>query len=146
MAEKMPQSYANHRRFVPGYHYVLSLIFLLNLLAAGWQLFKHPGVSTGIAVLVAFGLIGLFYYSRIFPLHVQDRLIRLEERMRLAEILPPELAGRIGELTPSQLIGLRFASDAEVADLVRRILDGELTKPEDIKKAIKTWRPDYFRC
>jgi len=146
MAEKMPQSYANHRRFVPVYHFVLSLIFLLNLVAAAWQLFKHPGFSTAIALLVAFGLIGVYYYSRTFPLHVQDRLIRLEERMRLEEILPDDLKGRLGELKERQLIALRFASDEDVPDLVRQILDGKLKGLEEIKKAIKTWRPDDFRC
>lgn len=146
MAEKMPQSYANHSRIVPVYHFVLSLIFLINLLASGWQLFKHPGFSTGIAFLVALALIGVYFYARTFPLHVQDRLIRLEERLRLAEILPDDLKGRIGELKESQLIGLRFAPDEEAPDLVRQILDGQLTGLGEIKKAIKTWRPDYFRC
>ena len=93
-----------------------------------------------------FGMIVIGLFARVFPLGVQDRVIRLEERMRFAEILPDDLKGRIGELKESQLIGLRFASDEEAPDLVRRILDGELTELEEIKKAIKTWRPDYFRC
>lgn len=146
MAEKMPQNYANHRRLVPMYHFVLSLIFLINLLASGWRLFKHPSVWTGISFVVALGLIGVLLYSRTFPLHVQDRLIRLEERLRLMEILPGDLKSRISELKEPQLIGLRFAPDEEVPDLVRQVLDGKLTGREEIKKAVKNWRPDYFRC
>lgn len=146
MAEKIPQTYANHRRYVPVYHFVLSLILLLNLVAAGWQLFQHPGFSTALALLVAFALIGIYYYSRIFPLHVQDRLIRLEERLRFERILPDDLRARMGELKESQLVSLRFASDEDVPDLVRQVLDGKLTAPDEIKKAIRTWRPDLFRC
>ncbi len=96
--------------------------------------------------LLALGLIGVWFYSRVFPLHVQDRLIRLEERLRLAEILPDDLKGRISELKESQLLGLRFAPDEEAPDLVRQIVDGNLTELKAIKQAIKNWRPDYFRC
>ena len=78
-------------------------------------------------------------------LDAQDRLIRLEERLRLSEILPEDLRGRIGDLKEGHLIGLRFAPDDEVPDLVRQILDGKLKGRKDIKKAIKTWRPDYYR-
>ena len=145
MAEKKPQNLANHRRFVPMYHLVLFLILVANLLWAGWLLYKHPGVGTGMSLLLAFGLGILFLYARTFALAVQDRLIRLEERTRFAEILPDDLKGRIGDLKEGQLIGLRFASDGEVPDLVRRVLDGKLAGREDIKKAIKTWRPDTYR-
>ncbi len=146
MTETGSQNYANHRRFVPMYHFVLALILLVNTLFAAWQLFRHPSFATALALAVALALIGLWLYARLFPLQVQDRLIRLEERLRLAEILPDELRGRIGELSEDQLIGLRFASDDEVAGLVRRVLDGELSGRESIKKAVQTWRPDRFRC
>ena len=104
-----------------------------------------PGQDDAINLLLAFGLGILFLYARTFPLAAQDRLIRLEERLRLAELLPEDLRGRIGDLKEGQLIGLRFASDEEVPDLVRQVLDGKLNGREDIKKAIKTWRPDNFR-
>lgn len=146
MAEKKPQTFATHRRFVPLYHFVLSVLLLLNLAWAGWRLFKEQSVDDVVAFLTAVALAILFYYARDFPLHVQDRLIRLEERMRLSEVLPPELAGRVMELTPSQLIGLRFASDAELAELVPKVLDGELEGREEIKRAIKSWKPDHYRC
>jgi len=145
MAETKPQSYANHRRLVPMYHIVLFLILVANLVWSAWHIYKQPGTASAMGLLVAIGLVILFLYARVFALAAQDRLIRLEERLRLAEILPEDLKGRIGEIKEGQLIGLRFASDAEVPDLVRRILDGTLTGREDIKKAVKTWRPDTFR-
>ena len=146
MAGRKPQTFANHTRFVPLFHFVLALMLLVNLVWAGWRLFKTASGESAMALVVALALILLFYYARAFPLHVQDRLIRLEERMRLAEVLPPELAGRVGELTPGQLIGLRFAADAELAELVPRVLDGTLRGRQEIKKAIRDWRPDDFRC
>ncbi|MFQ5527343.1 MAG: DUF6526 family protein [Thermoanaerobaculia bacterium] len=145
MAEKKSQNLANHRRFVPMYHLVLFLIVVVNLLWSCWHLYKHPGVAATMNLLVAIGLGILFLYARTFPLAAQDRLIRLEERLRLGEILPDDLRGRIGDLKEGQLIGLRFASDEEVPDLVREVLGGKLKGREDIKKAIKNWRPDYFR-
>lgn len=145
MSDDKPQSYANHRRIVPMYHLVLFLILVVNLLWSGWHLYKQPGVAAGMNLLLAFGLGILFLYARTFALAAQDRLIRLEERLRLAEILPEDLKGRIGNLKEGQLIGLRFASDEEVPDLVRQVLNGELKGREDIKKAVKNWRPDTYR-
>lgn len=145
MAAKDPQNYANHRRLVPMYHIVLFLILVVNLLWSIWHVYKHPGLAAGMNLLLAIGFGILFLYVRTFPLAAQDRLIRLEERLRLAEILPDDLKGRIGDLKEGQLIGLRFASDEEVPELVRQILDGKINGREDIKKAIKNWRPDTYR-
>lgn len=145
MAEKKPQTLANHRRIVPMYHVVLFLILVANLLWSGWLLFRNPDAAAVMQLLMAIAFIIFFLYARLFPLAAQDRLIRLEERLRLAEILPDDLKARIGELTEDQLIALRFASDGEVADLVRQVLDGKLSGRERIKKSIKTWRPDTFR-
>jgi hypothetical protein len=145
MADKKTQSLANHRRFVPMYHGVLSLILVVNLVWSGWHLYKHPGMAATMNLLLAFGFGILFLYARTFPLAAQDRLIRLEERLRLAEILPEDMKGRISDLKEGHLIGLRFASDEEVPDLVRQVLDGKLDGREDIKKAIKNWRPDTYR-
>ncbi len=146
MAEKKPQTYANHLRFVPLFHYVLSLLLLVNLGWAGWRLFRGRSLGDVVALLTAVALVLLFYYARDFPLRVQDRLIRLEERLRLAQVLPAELRERIAELTPEQLIALRFAADEELAELVPRVLDGGLRGRTEIKKAIKHWRPDDYRC
>ena len=145
MADSKPQSFANHRRFVPMYHIVLFLILVVNLVWSCWHLYKLPGVAATMNLLVAVGLGILFLYARTFPLAAQNRLIRLEERLRLGELLPDDLKARIGELKEGQLIGLRFASDEEVPDLVRQVLDGKLGGNEDIKKAIKNWRADTYR-
>lgn len=142
----MAQTFANHRRFVPGFHFVLSLLILINLGAAIWGLWREPGWGSLLALTTPLIAVGLFWYARGFPLKVQDRLIRLEERLRLSEVLPAELQPRIGELTEDQLIGLRFAADGEVGELVRRVLAGELGGREEIKRAIRDWRPDEFRC
>lgn len=152
MAEQVPQSYASHRRFVPLYHFVLSSILVLNFLWAAWKLFRSFSQGSATAIVdgvmglaVAFALILLFWFCRVFPLAAQDRLIRLEERLRLARVLPEDLKPRIGELTPGQLIALRFASDGELPELCRQVLDAGLTGREEIKKRIRTWRPDTLR-
>ena len=137
------QSYANHSRIVPLYHYVAVPILALNFLWALYVLIRHPGVGTAMALLTAFALLLVAYYARIFPLTAQDRLIGLEERERLAR-LAPELADRAGELRRGQLVALRFASDAELPALARRTLDEHLA-PKVIKQAIQTWRPDRLR-
>ncbi len=146
MAETKPQTYANHLRFVPLYHFVLALLLVVHLGWTGWRLWRDPSSGTAMGLLLAVALVLLFYFARAFPLNVQDRLIRLEERLRLAEMLPPEEAGRIGELSPDQLIGLRFAPDDELAELVPRVLAGELSDRKAIKQAIRNWRPDHYRC
>ncbi len=143
MADPAPQSYANHRRILPLYHYVATPILVLNQLWALWVLIRYPGVGTAMAALTAFALLVVLYYSRISPLTVQDRLIGLEERDRLAR-LAPDLAPRAGELRRGQLVSLRFASDAELPALARRALDEKLA-PDAIKRAIVTWRADRLR-
>jgi hypothetical protein len=146
MTETPTQTYKTHRRFVPGYHFVTSLFLLLYLGWTGVQLVKHPAAGSAITFLFAVGIVLLFLYARQFPVAVQDRVIRLEERLRLARLLPPDLQGRIEELTPGQLIGLRFASDAEVAGLVRKVLADGITDPAAIKRMITSWRPDLQRA
>lgn len=142
-------SYATHRKFVPGYHYVTFGILVINFLWTVWRLFAPiPGTPlfdriVNIAVAVALMLIAL--YARTFPLRAQDRIIRIEERARLERLLPADLQGRIGELSTGQLIALRFASDGEVAELTRAVLDQGMRKPDDIKKKIREWRPDPLR-
>ena len=143
------QNYANHAKFVPLFHFVTVGILVINLL---WSLFRLiwglPGVPfydrlLNVAVAVALGL--LAWYARIFPLKAQDRIIRLEERLRLERLLPADLKPRIGDLRPSQLIALRFASDDELPDLTRAVLAGEVTAPGEIKKRVRAWRADHFR-
>ncbi|HEX7253477.1 MAG TPA: DUF6526 family protein, partial [Thermoanaerobaculia bacterium] len=97
-------------------------------------------------LLMALAILGLFFYTRTFALTVQDRVIRLEMRLRLKKVLPPDLAARILELDPGQLIALRFASDPELPDLVREVLTNDIHDRDVIKKKIKDWQGDYLRC
>jgi hypothetical protein len=143
------QNYANHAKFVPLFHFVAVGILAINLL---WSLFRLfwglPGVPLpdrllNVAVAAALGL--LAWYARTFPLRAQDRIIRLEERLRLEHLLPADLKPRIADLRPSQLIALRFASDEELPDLTRAVLAGEVTSSAEIKKRVRNWRADHFR-
>ena len=148
MAEPSGQSYKSHRKLVPGYHFVALGLLTINFLWSSYRLISGtaPVFDRILAVLVAVALLLLVYYTRVFPLGAQDRVIRLEERLRLAEILPADLKPRIGELSRGQLIALRFASDAEAPALVRKVLDEKITQREEIKKLIRDWREDHFRA
>ncbi len=148
-AEAPTQTYANHRKFVPGYHFVAFGILVINFIWTLYRLFWGlPGVPVfdrllSVLLAVAFVLIAL--YARTFPLKAQDRVIRLEEQMRLQRLLPPDLQPRIGELRGSQFIALRFASDDELPELTRTVLDKGIRNSSEIKKLIRNWRADHFR-
>ncbi len=144
MSDNKPQSFANHAKFVPAYHFVAFGLLVIHLGLAVWGLIHHPSVHAAIVLGTAFALIILFLYARLFPLRVQDRVIRLEERMRIGR-LAPELQDRIETLTPQQMVALRFASDDEVGDLARQVLDEGLTDTKEIKRRIKVWRADHDR-
>ncbi len=153
MAQREPQNYASHRKLVPWYHFFASTVLLINLVRAIWKLagtFTSDEVpltfDAVLAVLVAAALIVVWLYSRLFPMTVQDRVIRLEMQLRLERILPDDLKGRIGELSRGQLIGLRFASDSEMPDLLRQALDDDITNGDRIKKKVKDWQADHWRC
>jgi hypothetical protein len=148
MPENQIQSFANHRRFDPWYHFFAAPIVLITFFVSLWTFVKS--LSQGFAlwslwhVLVCAAAVVLTLKLRSFALKDQDRIIRLEERLRLATLLDASLKPRIGELEERQLIGIRFASDAEVPGLVKLALDEKLTG-EEIKKRIQNWRPDTFR-
>lgn len=151
MAEQIPQSLANHRRFDPTFHFFLVPVFVLALVMALIHFFAHLADSDFrdnfhaiLLILLAVAFLVLVFKTRLYALKVQDRVIRLEERLRLMQLLPEPLRARIPELTESQLCGLRFASDAELPNLVERALNEKLSRP-DIKKSIQNWRPDYWR-
>ncbi len=146
MSENTPQNYANHPKIVPLFHFVTFGILAINLFARLWWLIRTPSFPTGLDFAVAVALVLLAWYARTFPLTVQNRVIRLEERLRLERLLPEDLRGRIGELTVGQFVGLRFASDGEVAGLVRRVLAGELKTNDQVKRAIVSWREDHLRA
>lgn len=138
------QSYANHRRFDPAYHVVGFALLLLTLVLSAILAWKQPGLARAWHLLLAGLLVILLLKVRTYALRVQDRVIRLEESLRMARFLPEELKTRVPELRPDQFVGLRFASDGELADLVRQTLAENLGN-EDIKKRIRIWRPDEFR-
>ena len=144
MSEPKPQTYANHTRFDPAVHYFLLPVFLITFIATIVHLVRHPHLASAWAVVLAFTLIVLTVRMRMLLLRVQDRVIRLEERMRLATLLPEPLRSRILELSERQLIALRFAPDAEAPALVERTLNEKLSSKQ-IKQAIQNWRPDHLR-
>jgi hypothetical protein len=148
MAEKSVQVFANHRRFDPWYHFFAVPVVAIAFFVALWGFVKSLSggfsVSAAWNVIVWAAAIALTLIARTYPLKVQDRVIRLEERLRLAMLLDEPLKARIGELDERQLVGLRFAPDAEVPALVKTALDEKLSG-EEIKKRIQGWRPDTFR-
>jgi len=139
-----PQTYATHRRFEPVQHFILLPFFLITTVATVYTFVRRPALGTLWIALLALAVFTLAVQVRVYALKVQDRLIRLEERLRLAHLLPEDLKARIPELTVKQLVGLRFVSDAEVTDRVKEALQESLGG-EAIKKRIQTWRPDEFR-
>jgi hypothetical protein len=142
------QSYGNHRRFFPLFHFITIPLLVINLITRILFAWKHfPARMPLWDVLVAVALLCLAFAARIMVLTVQDRLIRLEETLRLQRCLPDDLRGRVGELSSGQLIALRFCGDEkELAGLTRSVLNGELQSRSDIKKTIKTWRSDTMRA
>ena len=148
------QTFSNHAKFVPMFHFFLLPALSLNLLWAvrwffplqvntmfGFQVFMSHLVN----LMVAMALIVMAFLARTFALGVQDRVIRLEERMRYERLLPEDLKPRIGEFTINQLVALRFACDAELPALARKVLDAKISERKAIKQMVQNWRPDYQR-
>lgn len=140
------QNYSNHGRYSPLYHFVAVPILTINLGLTLAALGRRPSFETAWAVVFAVGVAAVAVVARLMALTVQNRLIRLEERLRLARLLGPEQQAVIAELPTRALIALRFASDEEVPGLVEQIRGGALTTPDTIKRAIRHWRPDYLRA
>lgn len=139
-----PQTYATHRRFDPLAHFVLIPVFLVTAVLTVRHLLKYPSLHAAWVMILSLAVLLLTLLVRSYALRVQDRLIRLEENLRMQRILPADLQARVPELSVKQLVGLRFASDGELAERVREALDQRLDG-EAIKKRIQTWRPDTFR-
>ena len=147
MANQKPQHFQNHTRVVPPYHMFVFGVFVINLGYATYHLVRDAFTwGSLINLLMALALIVLFFYVRIFVLTVQDRVIRLEMRLRLAELLPAELRPRIPEFSVGQLVALRLACDAELPALARKDLDEKLNDRKAIKQLIKDWQADYLRA
>ena len=140
------QSFENHAKFVPLFHYVAAPILLINLVWSIVRVVRTPSVDSVIALLVAWALILIFFHARLFALTVQDRVIRLEMQLRLAKLLPPDLLPRIPEFGHKQLVALRFAPDDELPDLCRKVLTDKITDQRQIKRLIRKWNPDYLRA
>ena len=139
------QNYDNHQRFVPGYHYVAMMILLINVIYSGYVAVTSFSLGSVMGLLLAVGLVMLGFYARFFALSAQDRVIRLEERLRLRDLLPPDQKGTVAGLTTDQLIALRFASDGEVGALVATVSAEGIKDREEIKKRVTNWRPDHQR-
>jgi len=139
-----PQTYANHGRFHPLFHFVLAPILLINLIVSIVWLVRNPGFASVWYLVMAVALFVMGTLVRVNPMKVQDRVIRLEERLRLYALLPESQRARIPELTEDQLVGLRFAPDEELPALAQRAISEHLTR-KDIKKSIVNWRPDHWR-
>ena len=137
------QTLATHRRFFPLYHFITVPILVINLIMRIVIVVRHPGVRLfWWDVVLAAGLVTFVFAARLMVLSVQDRLIRTEESIRLQRLLPDDLRNRIGELSTSQLIGLRFCADQELPELTRAVLTEPIYKREEIKKRIRNWRGD----
>jgi Family of unknown function (DUF6526) len=147
MAE-VTQSYGNHRRFFPLFHFIAIPLLVINVVIRVVYAIMHWGARlVWWEVVVAVALVCLALAARVMVLTVQDRLIGLEERLRLQSCLPEDLRGRVGELSRGQLCALRFCGDeSELAGLTRSVLNGEVKGREEIKKRIKIWRPDHIRA
>jgi hypothetical protein len=141
------QNLANHTKFFPLFHFFVLPVLLVNLGIQVYWLKEFWSTFRGIFnVLLALALIAGFLSARRFALAVQDRVIRLEERLRYQRLLPADLQPRIEEFTVAQLVSLRFASDAELPALARKVLDQKMQERKAIKQLVKNWKPDYLRA
>lgn len=139
------QNFENHAKFVRAYHGVAFPMLLVPTLWFAYQTVTDFSINGLMFQVFAVGLIIVWLFARLFPLGVQDRVIRLEEQMRLARLLPDDLRDRVGDFTTNQLVGLRFAPDDELPDLARRVLDEGMSDRKAIKQAVKNWRADNQR-
>jgi Family of unknown function (DUF6526) len=144
VANQIPQTYANHSRLDPPFHFFILPVFAITAVGAIVHLVMHPGLYSAWMVVFAIGAAFAVVKARLYALKVQDRVIRLEQRLRLASVLQEPLRSRICELSEAQLIGLRFAPDSELPQLVGRVLSEKL-QLKDIKKSVQQWQADYWR-
>jgi len=144
MSDDSVQNFANHARWLKPWHFFAVPVLAINAIVSLVTLAKGPSLGTLWASLVAIALAVAVFLCRWMPLQVQDRVIRLEERLRLQQVLAEPLRSRVNDLTIGQLVALRFASDAELPSLVARALSEKLSK-DDVKKAVTLWRADFFR-
>jgi len=142
----MNQNFENHARFVPVFHFFILPVFLLNVFWSIYGLIQSFSAESARSLLLALAFLFLALYARMFALTVQDRLIRLEMRLRMQQLLPQELRPRISDFTIDQLVALRFASDAELPALCRKVLEEKIADRKVIKKMVQNWQPDLLRA
>ncbi len=142
--ERKPQNYANHAKYDPWFHFFLLPVAGLMVIGSLWAVITNPGLRSARYLVFSVWLLVLAFKTRTYSLRQQDRIIRLEEKLRLASVLPEDLRRRIPELSDAQLVALRFVSDGELPGLVQKTLAENLA-PKQIKQSIVTWRPDYSR-
>jgi signal transduction histidine kinase len=140
-----PQNFANHTRWHPPFHFFVLPVMLINFFWSVVDFVKAPGRNSGWWIVVSLALLLLTFFVRTNSLKVQDRIIRLEEKLRYQQLLSPALAQQCNALTAGQTVALRFAADDELEALVTQVAAGKLSKPKEIKQAIKNWRADTFR-
>jgi len=140
------QNYKNHVRWYPLVHFVIIPLLAVNL---GWQIYMLTQERTfdrAEMLLLAILFVLISTAARLQPLKVQDRIIRLEERLRYYKLLPHDLAEKASQISTRKMIALRFAPDEELPDLVQRTLNGEFQSNKELKLAIKNWRGDHLRA
>ena len=140
-----PQTYANHTRWHPAFHFFVLPVMIISFVWSIVVFVKAPDKNSGWWIVVSLSLVLLTFFVRTNSLKVQDRIIRLEEKLRFQQVLSPALQQHCSTLGPGQIIALRFAPDEELEELVSSVVAGKFTKPADIKQAIKNWRSDTFR-
>lgn len=140
------QTYKNHVRWYPLVHFVIIPLLVVNL---GWQIYmltQERTLDRAEMLLLAILFVLISTAARLQPLKVQDRIIRLEEKLRYYQLLPHDLAEKASQISTGKMIALRFAPDDELPELVGRILNGELNSGKEIKVAIQNWRGDHLRA
>jgi len=140
------QNFKNHAKFVPAFHFFVGPVLMINVVNSIVRVARHFDYDTAFGVLLALALLALSFLARTFALRVQDRVIRLEMRLRLRELLSADLQHRIAEFRPAQLVAMRFASDAELPALARKVLDENLADQRSIKQLVQSWQPDHLRA
>ena len=142
---QLDQNFKNHAKMVPAYHYLMTPMLLLPSLYLGYGVvddFSRAGLAV---FILSVGVVFAAFFARWFALGVQDRVIRLEEQLRMERLLPAELKQRIPEVTTEQMIALRFASDEELPGLVFKALSERISDRKTLKQAINNWRADHQR-
>ncbi|MFN9743729.1 MAG: DUF6526 family protein [Acidobacteriota bacterium] len=139
------QNLANHTRYHTPFHKVGFPLIALYLGWSVWLLIRQPGLESLMNLALIIALLVTFSLTRLYALKVQDRLIRLEEQLRFQRVLPAELESQAASIPVPFLVALRFAPDEELSELVSQTLAGKFAKPIEVKRAIRSWRGDYWR-